>query len=267
MKIACEENTYTKHWALTLNSVSVWHRRWRNAYAMFFFSLVAAGQTDIMTINYAVQFPGCDLSWNSESLCEWQPVEGRSRWTRRSSCPRSELATCIPLIKSFCPRSWPLLQSADLHSHTAWSCIELDSWSGKVIIAIDQREEVNRPQDKLLCCWMTSISSLVTWNNEPCWGGANGHMRIYGGPGRVLAGLLTIFSTLCVCTCTHPFQRILSEQQGDELLSVKRWGILTLRPVDLIWKHTTHATWIKNTPNTSSMWNSMACFKARHVTQ
>ncbi len=138
---------------------------------MFSFSLVAAGQTDIMTINYAAQFPACDLSWNSGSLCEWRPGEGRSRWTRRTRCPRTEPATCIPLIKSLCPRSWPFLQSAELHTLGAWSCMELDSWTGKEIIVIDQREEVRRPQDKLLCCWVTSISSPATWNNERCWGG------------------------------------------------------------------------------------------------
>lgn len=43
----------------------------------------------------------------------------------------------------------------------------MDWWE---IIAIDQGEEVSRPQDKLLRWWMTSISSPVTWNNEPCWG-------------------------------------------------------------------------------------------------
>lgn len=71
-------------------------------------------------------------------------------------------------------------------------------------------EEVRRPQDKLLCCWMTSISSPVTWNNERCWGGTNGHMRIYGGllclscSNRV-TGCATLSLLFCVRTCAHPF--------------------------------------------------------------
>lgn len=143
-----------------------------------------------------------------------------------------------------CPRSWPLLQSTDLHTFSAWSCKELDSWTGKEIIAIDQREEVRRPQDKLLCCWMTSISSRVTWNYEWCWGGTKGRMGIDGG-------LLSLSgpNRVTVCTWTHPFQRILSEEQGDELLRVRRWGILSLRPVDLICKHNARNQFeLKNIP-------------------
>lgn len=169
----------------------------------------------------------------------------QARWTRRWSCPWTEPATCIPLIKGHYPRSRPLLEFTQLHSLTAWSCMELDSCMGEEIIAIDQREEVRRPQDKLLCWWMTSIFPPVTLNNEHCWGGTNAHLRIYGsllclsGANRV-TGCATCFYALRVCTCAHPLQRILSEQQGDQLLSIRRRRVLSLWPVDLVWKHTAH---------------------------
>lgn len=243
---------------------SVRHKGWRNAYAMFSFSLMAAGQTDIMTINYAAQFPACDLSWNSRSLCEWRPGEGRSRWTRRTSCPWTEPATCIPLIKSLCPRSWPLLQSAELHSLGAWSCMELDSWTGKEIIAIDQREEVRRPQDKLLCCWMTSISSPVTWNNEWCWGGTNGHMRIYGGllclssPSRV-TGCATV--SLLFVFVPAP---ILSRGFCLSSKVISSWasgGGASSPSGQLISSGNTQSmrsVWVKDSPQTSGPWSSIA---------
>lgn len=79
-----------------------------------FLSPVDAGQLDIMTMNYAEQFPACDLSWNSYSHCEWQPRDVRSRWIQRCSCPCTEPSTCILLIKGLCPRSWSFLQSTDL---------------------------------------------------------------------------------------------------------------------------------------------------------
>lgn len=103
--------------------------------------------------------------------------------------------------------------SPQSYTLSAWSCMDLDSWTGKEIIAMDQKEEVRRTQDELLCNWMTSISSLVTGNNERCWSGS--HMRIYGGPLRLSSSQSLaapqFLCSLCVCTCTHPLQRILSE--------------------------------------------------------
>lgn len=37
-------------------------------------------------------------------------------------------------------------------------------------------------------------------------------------------------------TRAHPLQGILPEEQGDELLSVRRGRVLAVRPVDLVWK-------------------------------
>lgn len=104
----------------------------------------------------------------------------RSRWTWRSSRPCSEAVTCILRINGVGPWSRSLLQPTELHT----CCLIMHrsgfaGWQEK-IIAIDQRVEVRGPRDKALCRWMTSISSLVTWNNEQCWSGTNGHRRIYG---------------------------------------------------------------------------------------
>lgn len=37
-------------------------------------------------------------------------------------------------------------------------------------------------------------------------------------------------------TSAHPLQGILPEEQGDELLSVRRGRVFAVRPVDLVWK-------------------------------
>lgn len=50
----------------------------------------------------------------------------------------------------------------------------------------------------------------------------------------------SLFLFAFVRTSAHPLQRILPEQQGDQLLSVERRSIFSLRPVDLVWRHTRH---------------------------
>lgn len=81
---------------------------------------------------------------------------------------------------------------------SAWSCMDLDSWTGKEIIAIDHKEEVKRTQDELLSYCMTSISSLVSRNNVRWWSGSQ--MRIYGRLLRLSSyHRVTGHSSWCLC--------------------------------------------------------------------
>lgn len=122
----------------------------------------------------------------------------------------------------------------------------------KKIIAIDQRVEVRRPRDKALRRWMTSISSLVTWNNEQCWGGTNGRRRIYGrllllSPSDQVMSCGTIsllFSCLHLCP-TSPEGSVwavrwwvLERQEAAHLLPQASWSHLeTHNAINQNWMH------------------------------
>lgn len=128
---------------------------------------------------------------------------------------------CLPGL----PCQGQFLQLSERHLFNAPSCIEQDSQVGENIIAIDQKEEAIRPGDEMRCCWMISVSPPPTPPAPPC-----------SDSEEQAAVLKRLWLSCVLLTGAHPLQGILPEQQGDELLSIQRRSVFSVRPVDLIWK-------------------------------